>query len=130
MAVALHGLTPGPEWYAEKTMKNLDVLKLAEKIKCTFASKSEKDRQDYHKWPTIVSIVTNQGTFSKQVEYPKGSPKNMLTPEELDSKFIHLAQNSMSEDAAKQIRSVVNRLEQLSDINELTSLLAPLQVAR
>jgi len=130
MAVALHGITPGPEWYAANTMKNMEILKLAEKIKCTFASKSEKDRQDYHKWPTTVDIVTNQGTFSKQVEYPKGSPKKMLTPDELDSKFMHLAQNSMSEDAAREIRSLVSRLEQLSDITELTSLLASLQIAR
>lgn len=130
MAVALHGIKPGPEWYAATTMKDTRILNLAAKITCTFESKSEQDRNDYHKWPTTVEIVTNHGTFSKKVKYPKGSPQNMLTSEELDSKFMRLAQSAIGEEAARQIRTLVNQLENVNDVNELTSLLALPQIAR
>ena len=130
MSVALHGIKPGPEWFSAKTMNDRDILDLAAKIKCTFKAKSESDRKDYHKWPTTVEVVTKQGTYSKQVEYPKGAPKNMLTNEELDAKFMRLAQNALGEDAARELKRTVSRLEQVSDITELTSLLIPAQIAR
>jgi 2-methylcitrate dehydratase PrpD len=126
MAVALHGIKPGPEWFATKTMKDKGILDLAVRIKVTFGLKSESDRkEDFHKWPTTVDIATNRGTFSKRVEYPKGSPKNMLTDPELDAKFMRLAQNVLGEDAARELKITVSRLEQVSDITELTSLLIP-----
>jgi 2-methylcitrate dehydratase PrpD len=104
-------------------------LALATKIKCKFKLKSKSDRKDYHKWPTTVKVLTSQGTYSKRVEYPKGAPKNMLTSEELDAKFMRLAQNILGKDVAEQLKASVNQLEQVSDIAELTSLLIPAQLA-
>lgn len=123
MAVALYDIKPGPEWFTARTMNDRMILELAAKIRCTFELKSESDRKDYHKWPAMVEISTNRGTYTKRVEYPRGSPQNILTNEELDEKFLRLAQNVLGEDKAKDLRALVNRLEQVSDIAELSSLL-------
>jgi 2-methylcitrate dehydratase PrpD len=125
MAVALNGIKPGPEWFTTTTMKDRKVLELASKIKCKFELKSETDRNDYHKMPANVEISTNQGTYSKRIEYPKGSPQNMLTINELDAKFMRLTQEVLGEDRAKDLKALVNRLEKLSDLAELSSLLIP-----
>jgi len=130
MSVALHGIKPGPEWFAAKTMNDRGIVDLAAKIKCTFKAKSESDRKDYHKWPTKVDVATDRGIYSKQVEYPKGAPKNMLTNEELDAKFLRLARSVLGEDAARELKLSVSRLEQVGDIAEVMSLLVPAPLAR
>ncbi len=53
----------------------------------------------------IVTITTTDGReFTKQIDYPKGDPRNPLTDQEIEEKFDALAEPVLS-DAADRSRS-------------------------
>ena len=55
--------------------------------------------------------------------YPKGSPRNPLSKEDLRTKFLRLTQDIIERKQAECINEVVDQLEQLNDIRDLTHLL-------
>lgn len=124
VAVALSGIPPGPRWVSSHTMSDPEILGLAEKVECSIQEKPESEAiMDVHKWPATVQVVTGSSTYSKRTEYPRGSPKKMLTGEELDSKFLSLAEPVIGEENARKVSEIVQSLEDLDDISKLTALL-------
>ena len=72
----------------------------------------------------IVKIVTTDGReFSKQIDYPKGDPRNPLTDQEVEEKFDALAEPVLSADRRNQIKETIWKLDKLSSITELMDLL-------
>ncbi len=72
----------------------------------------------------VVTIRTTDGQeFTKQLDYPKGDPRNPLTDREIEEKFAALADPVMSKAAQKKIREAVWNLEKLESITELMKLL-------
>lgn len=55
--------------------------------------------------------------------YPKGSPKNPMSKEELRTKFLRLTQDIIERKQAEHIIEIVDRLEKLNDLRDLTKLL-------
>ena len=55
--------------------------------------------------------------------YPKGSPRNPMSKEDLRTKFLRLTQNIIEREQAERINEMVDQLEQLNDLRELTKLL-------
>lgn len=126
VAVALSGIPPGPMWVSRQTMANHEILALAEKVQCAFQEKPEGESvKDVHKWPASVQVITRSSAYSKRVEYPRGSPKRMLTDEELETKFLSLAEPAIGKENARTVKDTVMMLEDLHDISELTALLKP-----
>ena len=126
IAVAISGIPPGPRWISQATMNDKKILDLALKVHCSFQEKSEHDHmKDIHRWPATVEVTTAAGTYSKHIEYPSGSPKNMIGDERLREKFLSLANPVIGEDNAKRVVEMVDAFEHVSDINELTALLSP-----
>ena len=121
-AVSLSGIKPGPDWLSNDTLNNDAILALAKKVRCVFEEKSESE-SDARKWPSTVKVKTTDGTYSKHVQYPKGSPENIMSEQELDDKFVHLARFTLDEERTIAVRKLIGRLEQLGNISELTSLL-------
>ncbi len=62
------------------------------------------------KWPARVTIETDDGEFSETVEYPSGDPRNPVSDEALEHKYIDLAHlsvdMSVAEDLLERCRTV------------------------
>ncbi len=72
----------------------------------------------------IVKIRTNGGKeFEKQLDYPKGDPRNPLTDAEIEEKFGALADPVMSKAAQQKVKDRVWNLEKLRSVSDLMRLL-------
>lgn len=110
----------------EYTMENVNsapVKELMAKVVCV--SDPELEKEFPKKWPASVTIRTKDGrTYSTRVDYPKGDPENALTWDELINKFCSLISPIFSEARQTRIIDSVRSVEQLTDVNELSMLLA------
>jgi 2-methylcitrate dehydratase len=71
----------------------------------------------------IVTVTTTDGReFTKELDYPKGDPRNPLTNEEIEGKFDALASPILSGDARQRIKDAVWNLETVPSIAELMDL--------
>ena len=62
----------------------------------------------------IVNLTTTDGrTFTKQLDYPKGDPRNPLTDAEVEEKFSALAEGVLSERAQKKLKYAIWNLEKV-----------------
>ena len=61
--------------------------------------------------------------FSKQLDYPKGDPRNPLSDREVEEKFAALADGVLSRPRQKRVREAIWNLEKLASITELMKLL-------
>jgi len=73
----------------------------------------------------IVQIQTRDGhSFSKQLDFPKGDPRNPLTDQEIEEKFAALAEGVLSKPAQKKLKDAVWSLERAGSVSELMALMA------
>ncbi|MGI9102076.1 MAG: MmgE/PrpD family protein [Terriglobales bacterium] len=78
----------------------------------------------------IVTIRTTSGQeFTKQLDYPKGDPRNPLSDAEIEEKFAALASPIMGKAAQKKVREAVWNLEKLESVSALMKLLKARRVA-
>jgi len=71
----------------------------------------------------IARIQTVDGReFSKQLDYPKGDPRNPLTDEEVEEKFEALAEPVMSRDTRRRAMDAIWNLEKQSSVAEIMKL--------
>ena len=72
----------------------------------------------------IVAITTRDGRrFEKQLDFPKGDPRNPLTDEEVEEKFAALAEGVISERQQRHVKDMVWNLEKLTSVSELMAAL-------
>jgi len=72
----------------------------------------------------IVRIDTTDGrSFNKQLDYPKGDPRNPLTDQEVEEKFSALAEGVLSAGAQKRVKETVWNLERVASVSDLMSLM-------
>ena len=70
-----------------------------------------------------VTITTTDGrSFSKELDYPKGDPRNPLSDAEIEEKFDALAAPVLSEAARGALVDAVWGLEELESVGELMRL--------
>jgi 2-methylcitrate dehydratase len=71
----------------------------------------------------IVKVKTTDGReFEKQLDFPKGDPRNPLSDREIEEKFDALAAPVLSEGRRRRVKDAVWKLEKLSSITELMDL--------
>jgi len=71
-----------------------------------------------------VTVRTTSGEeFTRQLDFPKGDPRNPLSDAEIEEKFCALAGPVMSKAAQKKVREAVWKLEKLESVGELMKLL-------
>jgi 2-methylcitrate dehydratase len=67
-----------------------------------------------------VVVRTSDGReLEKQLDYPKGDPRNPLTDDEIAGKFAALAEGIATEDDVERMRDAINRTESFDDVREL-----------
>jgi 2-methylcitrate dehydratase len=72
----------------------------------------------------IVTIRTTSGEeHTRQVDYPRGDPRNPLTDREVEEKFESLAKPVLSPDSMLRVKEAVWELEKLQEISSLMGLL-------
>jgi 2-methylcitrate dehydratase len=72
----------------------------------------------------IVNLTTTDGrTFSKQLDYPKGDPRNPLSDAEVEEKFAALAEGVLSEGAQKKLKDAIWNLEKAGSVSQLMALM-------
>ncbi len=71
----------------------------------------------------VVTIQTTDGReLSKQLDYPKGDPRNPLTDKEVEEKFEALAEPVMSAAARRRAMDVIWNLDKQASVTELMKL--------
>jgi 2-methylcitrate dehydratase len=71
----------------------------------------------------VVTIRTTDGReLTKQLDYPKGDPRNPLTDAEIEQKFDALAAPILSERARQRVKDAVWGLEDVPSITGLMEL--------
>ena len=72
----------------------------------------------------IVNITTTDGrTFTKQLDYPKGDPRNPLTDQEVEEKFAALAEGVLSSGAQKKLKDAIWNLEKIDSVSKLMAMM-------
>jgi 2-methylcitrate dehydratase len=72
----------------------------------------------------IVNITTKDGqTFTRQLDYPKGDPRNPLTDTEIEEKFAALAEGVLSKSAQKKVKDAVWNLEKVGSVSKLMGMM-------
>ncbi len=72
----------------------------------------------------IVNITTTGGrTLSKQLDYPKGDPRNPLSDAEIEEKYGALADGVLSAAAQKKLKDAIWNLDKLPSVSKLMALM-------
>ena len=72
----------------------------------------------------IVQIQIKDGrSFQKQLDFPKGDPRNPLTDQEIEEKFDALAEGVLSRPAQKRLKDAVWSLERVGSVSDLMALM-------
>jgi 2-methylcitrate dehydratase len=72
----------------------------------------------------IVNLTTTAGqTFSKQLDYPKGDPRNPLSDAEVEEKFAALAEGVLSDGAQKKLKNAIWNLEKAGSVSKVMALM-------
>lgn len=112
--------------FTEEAIKRRNIIRLAEKIKPQVDPALE-ETTDRSIAPTIIEIRMRDGkVYDACADIPKGHPKNPMTTEEQYEKFKDCARHSVkpiSDEKIKEIMTLVEKLEAVSDMSELTCLL-------
>jgi 2-methylcitrate dehydratase len=72
----------------------------------------------------IVEITTTDGrSYSKELDYPKGDPRNPLTNSEIEEKFAALADGVLSPKAQKKLIEAIWNLDEIKSVSNLMTLM-------
>jgi 2-methylcitrate dehydratase len=72
---------------------------------------------------TIVKITTSAGQkLTKQLDYPKGDPRNPLTDKEVEEKFAALADGVISPSAQRKLKDAIWNLDRIKSVTELMAI--------
>ena len=72
----------------------------------------------------VVNITTTDGRMcSKQLDYPKGDPRNPLTDAEIEEKFGALAEGVLSIATQKRLKDAIWNLEKIESVRKLMTLM-------
>jgi 2-methylcitrate dehydratase len=72
----------------------------------------------------IVTIETTDGRrLTKQLDYPKGDPRNPLSDQEIEEKFGALADGVLSSRAQQKLKDAIWSLEKISSVSKLMALM-------
>ncbi len=113
--------------FTDKSIRDREVLELAQKVKVEIDPKLDKIPQMIT--PARIELTTKRGKhLSKVVEYVKGHPKNPMTMAEVTEKFrrcLPFASIPLEQGKVDQLIEAVSHLEEVEDVRRLAKLLTP-----
>ena len=69
----------------------------------------------------VVLRTTDGREFTRELDYPKGDPRNPLSDDEIAGKFAALAEGIASPGDVERMRAAINRTEEYDSVRELMS---------
>jgi 2-methylcitrate dehydratase PrpD len=122
MAVAAASGEIGPWDILEDRRRDPEILDMFGRVKLVGDPELDEKEADT---PAVVEVVTKDGRrFTEAEDWPKGAPQRPMTKEELEAKFKTLATTVLSQERAERIMGLVNGLEELEDMSQLSKLLS------
>ena len=108
--------------FTDSAVKDKNVLRLAEKIQMHLDPDLQPTAQGSR--PCKLTIRLRDGrSFSRQIDYAKGSREAPMSDEELKQKFIDCAREALDDSTIERIIEYVEHLETLEDIRPVCQLL-------
>lgn len=121
IAAALVDKQVTPAQFTDERIMNEKIRAQLNKVEVVADEEIEKVFPELQR--VIVTIHTSDGNqFTKQLDYPKGDPRNPLSDEEIEGKFDALAAPFISEAGRKSIKDAVWKLDELASVTELMEL--------
>jgi 2-methylcitrate dehydratase PrpD len=120
-SAAIHG-SVGLDAFSNDQIVNQSLRKLMRLVKIYVDDEYNDARLGCAK---VMIQTKSEGEFTKQVDVPKGYPEHPLTDSELENKFRHLSLSSLSEKKVSMLEKVINKLEKVGNVSNITDLLAP-----
>lgn len=112
----------GLDVFTDTAVRDANILKFAERVQMKLDPDLKKT--DAAGRPCRVTIRLKDGrTLSREAQHARGGPELPLTEEELRAKFMECAVQAIDRDAAEKALTDIERLETLSDIRPLCSIL-------
>ena len=116
-AVIYYGKVGLDEFVLEK-INNPRIKQIIEKIEVIV--KDELNKIHPEKWPAKVEIFTkDNNVYMAEFDYPKGSPENPLSCEELQQRFIDFSTRTIGLFEAKNLMEKILNLEEINNVNQL-----------
>jgi 2-methylcitrate dehydratase PrpD len=121
MAVLLIEGKAGLNQFTDEVVNRPDIQAMIRRVQ--FQTDPEAEKAGYDKMTTIIRIKLKDGrTISGRSDFAKGSPQIPMSYDEVADKFRDCAKFANWPDSkAEQVVSLVSRLEDVKDINELTA---------
>ena len=121
-AALFSGAAGGPDWYVDATAKDPRVTGLSKRVLMSFDDECQNFFNATNLRLSKVTVTTKSGQqYYRRVEH-NGEAK---TPEEIVDKFIGAVSQVVERKQADEILDTIKGLESVSNISELTGLLAP-----
>lgn len=112
----------GLDVFTDTAVRDANILKFAERVQMKLDPDLKKT--DAAGRPCRVTIRLKDGrTLSGEAQHARGGPELPLTEAELRAKFMECAVQAIDRDAAEKALTDIERLETLSDIRPLCSIL-------
>jgi 2-methylcitrate dehydratase len=120
VAVALTDGEVGLTQFSDRRIADLRLNRLMEKIR--IVADPWLNNQYPAAMPNLIEITLSNGQkYTKQVDYPKGHPKNPMTDAEVEAKFASLCSRLL---APKGVRRILDRLWELEKIRDTAQVLS------
>ncbi|MFZ5632976.1 MAG: MmgE/PrpD family protein [Bacillota bacterium] len=117
-ALALLEGEAGEDRFTDEKVNDPKIVSLRKKVKARL-------NPDFKLLDTRVAVVTNDGRrIERFLKIPKGQPENKMTQAEMEEKFRGLASRVMPRDNISRLLEKINKLEEVSDVGEITALCA------
>jgi 2-methylcitrate dehydratase PrpD len=108
--------------FTDSAVKDKEVLRLAEKVRMHLDPDLQPTALGSR--PCKVAIRLRDGrSFSRQIDFAKGSREAPMTGEELKQKFVGCARQALDDSSIERIFEYVEHLEAMEDIRPLCQLL-------
>ena len=119
VAVALRDGTVTLRSFEPRRLKDPDLLDLMQRVRVC-------PRQEFvgsypQAMPTRLTVRTEAGRdYEVQVDHPLGHPKNPMTDQQVEEKFLSLVKGKLDKKQARTLLDLVWNLEQVKDISILS----------
>ena len=108
--------------FHEERLTDEQTLSLAQRVTVSIDPEMDLRRYDYPAARVTVSLRDGR-ILSESVVAHHGDHRNPAPPDELQQKFVFLTEDCLGVEGVRRVMETVGRLEEVSDIRELTSLL-------
>ncbi|MFC1964728.1 MmgE/PrpD family protein [Chloroflexota bacterium] len=121
LATMALGYEPGSDWFSDERRNDPRVKELAEKIRLEEDPEITRVHEaNPEKSFSKLELKIKGKVYKTQMEDCKGDPQKPMTQEEIEGKFRSMARRVISDKQAERIIDIINNLDELDNIKELT----------